>query len=440
MKTHTRTILTRVMVILFSVQASAQIPDFVKEEIQRRTDMGLNPSIVLGIYDDHGEHYFSTGTKHPGKIGKATSKTLYPLGSLGNTFTGLLTGKLIHEGHIKEETPLGTLVYPPLSLKDKQGREITILDVVTYQSGIKDGEAYNISPRATWDSLYEENNLKRIRPYKTGKTFMYSDWAMALLGEGLSENSGVPYPDLIRQELFTPLELAFHYIKKNTPNAALATTGDVQPDKDAGTHQEGSSQLWAGSMEALVSYGKIFLDPQPQWESTIETTTRTYLRDGNGVLCAMGWFKDQEDNLYHAGHYRGYNVFMAIDRKNGRVIALATNTGTADITDIGLYLLNEKMNPIYPYIEIPVKQDDLLKYTGHYINDAMGLELELSAEGAALQSISEADTLSLHYMGQDRFYYQGQKAHLSFETDENDQVVGVLLDKNGKKVMFIKMD
>ena len=439
MKTRKNSLLFPVLLLISLTRGMAQIPDFIKEEILRRTEMGINPSIVLGLHDEKGDHYLTSGYTDPQHHQKASGNTYYRLGSLGNTFTGLITGKWIREGKVKNSSGIGSLVTPPLPLKDRQGREITILDVVSYQSGITDSAGVAISPNAEWDSLYADRNLDRIRPYKAGSGFLYSDWAMALLAEGLAERSGISYAELIKRELFTPLGLEFKLLKPHSSASFLAPPSGI-PGNDKGSRQiTAPSLLWAGNIETLLSYGKLLLSPPNPWKGSIEEATRTFLETENGIQCAMGWFKDEQDNLYHAGHFEGYNTFIAVDRKNQRVITLMTNTGNADITDLGLYLLDPKKNPVFPFIEKPIQPEELKEYPGRYLNDAMGLELDLQVNQGRLQSISQQDTLSLHYMGEHRFFYPGQKAHLSFEKDENGQVVGVLLDKNGKKMMFIKV-
>lgn len=440
LKRYLNRILLSIPGLIFSTLAVAQIPASVQDEIQRRIDLGLNPSIALGIYDQQGDHYFVRGFKDPKNGEKATTKSLYRLGNLGNTLTGLLTARLIETDSLQPGTPLGSLVYPPLPLTDRKNNPISILDVVSYQSGISDEEAYRISPLVTWDLLYDDDNLEKLRPYRTGGVFTYSDWAMAALAEGLVEYRKKPYPELLRSEVLAPLTLGFKYLKEGQGLASLAKPGSGPEDHLQTPGIKATSLNWVGSIEGLLHYGKVLLSPPASWEKTAEQVFHTYLTTDTGIHTSMGWFKDEQGNLYHAGHYSGYNTFIAIDPTHQRVITLATNTDAADITDLGLFLLDPEINPLEPFIKKPILPDSLQTYAGVYINEAMGLELELQVEEGQLTSIQAEDTVSLHFMGQHRFFYEGLKAHLNFEKDENDQVVGVTLDKNGNKVMLIKMN
>jgi hypothetical protein len=90
--------------------------------------------------------------------------------------------------------------------------------------------------------------------------------------------------------------------------------------------------------------------------------------------------------------------------------------------------------------EHPADPESLTSYTGTYINDAMGMELQLGIIENTLKVKEHEDTLSLHFMGNNRFFYKGLKAYLEFELNEEEKVVGVVLHKNGKQMMFIKTD
>ena len=425
--------------LLTAVEGSAQIPETVKEIITQRVTSGTNPSIALAYFDQNGEHYFASGTANEQTGKQASENTLYRAGNLGNTLTALVTGRLAAKNEFSFQKAIGDLVYPPLPITDLKGDTVRIGNIMAYTSGIDDRRAYRISKKAQWDILYEDSLRVQLQPENTGTALNYSDWGMGLLSEGLGEYTRKGYPGLVKIHILQPLQLPFFYLKPNEIHAQLALPRPSSNEELLKTPQIEALQLyWTASVKSLLKYGKVFLDPPSGWSETVELLIKTRFESEEGIKTTLGWFKDDRENLYHAGHYRGYNTFLAIDRANQRVIALATNTSEADISDLGVFLLDPSRNPLESYLPEAIDNGALHSYAGVYVNEAMGLELELEVTQGELRSVQGEDTVSLHYMGHHSFFYEGQKAHLNFERDERDRVVGVRLFNNGKEVMLIK--
>lgn len=440
MKPYCKCIISSIFCLLFFSPGFAQIPQEAKDEIQNRVSLEINPSITLAIHDSLGDHYFVSGYSDRDRRVKASTKTLYRLGSLGNTLTGILTAKLSSSGIIEKDTTLGSLVTPALPLKDLRGRSISILDVITHYSGLSDQKGIAITPEANWDVLYEEGIPERISPYRSGEDFLYSDWAIALLANGLAEFTKTPYAQLVHREVLTPSGIPMTYLAEKVNKPGLASGYSPNTDKKSPLPLSAPTLGWAANTEALLKYGKKILTPVPEMQGAIKIATQTYRFNPEGISTAMGWFTDPKGNLYQAGYYKGFNTFMAIDIKNKRIIVLATNTDAADITDIGLHLLNPEHTSLQRFIPQAITPTLLQAYEGVYINDAMGTSLRLEIQQDSLKVVQSEDTLSLHFMGNHRFFYKGLKAHLEFENNENGQVVGVTLNKNGSQMMFIKTE
>ena len=410
----------------------------IKKEIRNRISTGLNPSIALAVHDETGTQIFVEGNADPRNNKAATANTLYRLGSLGNTLTGLLAAELHNNKYLDIFQPISHLSdnYPDLT--DLQGKEITLQDILAYKSGIEDETAFSLSPRASWNVLENDDQVELIAPYTTGQVFSYSDWAIGLAAESMSTAMGSTYAELLFEEVLDESELKFKYLKEGEIATQMAL--GMKASNAETPYIKSESMLWAASITDLLAYGKFLLTPPPGHSEVVALTTKTHFVSEIGINTGLGWLKDHRGNLYHAGHYPGFNTFLAIDRKNNKVIALATNTDGADISDLGLYLLSPEENPLRPYREMAIDPVELSTYEGHYINEALGLELELQVNEGELRSIHKEDTVSLHFMGEHCFFYEGLKAHLDFERDHEDRVVGVTLNDNGKEVMFIKLN
>ena len=111
---------------------AAQLQTVLNKDLAKAISSGaLAPStgagVTIGIVD-HGEtRVFAYGTARPDSI--------FEIGSITKTFTGLLLAQLVQQGEVKfdepvrELLPAGTVAKPP-------GSEITLLDLATQHSGL----------------------------------------------------------------------------------------------------------------------------------------------------------------------------------------------------------------------------------------------------------------------------------------------------------------
>ncbi len=69
--------------------AQKSLPEDVAKSIQERIANGHSPSIVVGIIDKDGPQYYLFGNKTEGGD-PVNEHTIYEIGSISKTFTGLL--------------------------------------------------------------------------------------------------------------------------------------------------------------------------------------------------------------------------------------------------------------------------------------------------------------------------------------------------------------
>jgi CubicO group peptidase (beta-lactamase class C family) len=91
----------------------------------------LAPSTGAGVsiaVIDHGvRRVFSYGTAKPDSI--------FEIGSITKTFTGLILSQMVKQGKVKFDDPVRDLL-PPGTVAKPAGAEITLLDLATQHSGL----------------------------------------------------------------------------------------------------------------------------------------------------------------------------------------------------------------------------------------------------------------------------------------------------------------
>ncbi len=158
--------------------------------------------VTIGIID-HGERLvFSYGV--------AKDDSIFEIGSMTKTFTGLILSQMVEQGKVKFDEPVRELL-PSGTVAKPAGQEITLLDLATQHSGLprlpdnfKPADNKNPYADYTADNLY--TYLKNQGVAKPAKTdFLYSNLGFGLLGQALSDRAGIAYPQLLHEEIAAPL-------------------------------------------------------------------------------------------------------------------------------------------------------------------------------------------------------------------------------------------
>ncbi len=92
-------------------QSSIKLPDDVVNSIEKRIEFGLNPSIVVGIIDKDGPHYFNFGKKSDNGA-EANEHTIYEIGSITKVFTATLLSQQVIDGKLKLDDPIKNYLPP----------------------------------------------------------------------------------------------------------------------------------------------------------------------------------------------------------------------------------------------------------------------------------------------------------------------------------------
>src|SRR5687768_16863735 len=95
------------LLFLYSISFSQaeKLSSAVVSNIQQRIESGTNPSVVIGIIDKEGSHYYSFGKKKKGGK-KVNEHTIYEIGSITKVFTATLLADQRVKGELSPEDPI----------------------------------------------------------------------------------------------------------------------------------------------------------------------------------------------------------------------------------------------------------------------------------------------------------------------------------------------
>jgi CubicO group peptidase (beta-lactamase class C family) len=156
---------------------------------------GTGSGATVGVWKHGQQRVFAYGTANP--------DSLFEIGSITKTFTGLALAQFVVQGKARLDEPVRELL-PPNTVTHPRGKEITLLDLATHRSGLPtmptNVHSTNVeSPFADYGvaDLYDFMKTWGVAQ-PPHAPFGYSSLGMALLGQALANRANVSYEDLLR--------------------------------------------------------------------------------------------------------------------------------------------------------------------------------------------------------------------------------------------------
>jgi len=302
----------------------------------------LAPATGAGVsiaVDVHGvRRVFSYGTAKPDSI--------YEIGSITKTFTGLMLSQMAMQGKVKLDEPVRELL-PPGTVVKPDGQEITLLDLATRRSGLPPmPDNINL---ANMDNPYADYHAADLLAFigkhgvanPTRASSPFGSLGFGLLGLTLANRAGTSYAALLKDEIADPLGLKdttialnpeqqlrliaghdeFHGPAKAWDTDALAgaigirsTAGDMLSYLEANLHPEALKPV-AGSPGAATLSAALRLALQPQSEVS------------PGMRIALGWlYQEETGNYWHNGATAAYSSYAFFNPKGDYAAVVLLNT------------------------------------------------------------------------------------------------------------------
>ena len=179
----------------------AEFAPVVKDGLLRES---TGCGVAIGVVD-HGQRRIFT-------YGAARRDSIFQIGSVTKTFTGLALAQLAVNQKVRLDEPLGAILFPDIAA-GSPATETTLLDLATHRSGLP-SVPDNLEPRDPGNPFadYDRVALRQFLVHH-GTTrpadakYLYSSFGIALLGYALAQRAGVPYADLVKTEITDPLQM-----------------------------------------------------------------------------------------------------------------------------------------------------------------------------------------------------------------------------------------
>ncbi len=321
----------------------------------------LAPATAAGLTIGLLQH----GERRVMVFGTAKTDSIYEIGSLTKTFTGLILAQMVEQGLVRLDEPVRQLL-PPGTVAKPQGPEISLLDLTTQHSGLprmpdnfKPGNPDN--PYADYGAanLYQyisQHGLEKVGSPK----FLYSNLGVGLLGQALTDRAGVPYATLLAQQVSGPLGMSDtvvtlsaaqqrRFIEGHSADHRPAHAWDLDALAGAGAIRSTASDLLK-YLEAELHPKKISAGHSPQARTlpaAIKLSQEPRAEAAPGTQIAFNWLYVTADGTYwHNGATGGYSSFAFFNPKQdygGVVLLNTTVSGTGSFADLVGHHLEQRL-------------------------------------------------------------------------------------------------
>ena len=200
-----RILLSLAFLVLFTVNAQAQLPSDFDEVVMRDMEKWHAPGLGLAIVKD-GETILAKGYGVKSfKTNEAVNEnTLFQAGSTTKAFAAMSIAMLIDQGKANWDDPIIKHI-PEFKMSDPYVQQnLTIRDALSHRSGV--GALSNIN-MFIGEDLDETIDLMASVDQQASfrQEWDYNNTTFALSGEVVERISGVPFHQFVRDNILTPL-------------------------------------------------------------------------------------------------------------------------------------------------------------------------------------------------------------------------------------------
>ena len=323
-------------------------------EVEKR-DVGM----VVGLVDEHGSCIVSYGKMDDGASPEINGNTLFEIGSITKTFTGLLLQEMIERGEMRLDDPVARYLPKLVRMPTRNSKEITLFHLVTHTSGLPRNPE-NLDPKRA-DNPLAEYTAEKLNAYlsdykltrQPGAKFEYSNLGSGLLGHVIALKAGIDYESLVTDRICRPLKMDSTRITLTPELKARLATGHNQFGY-AVSSMDFHSQAGAGALRStandLLKYVAANLGLMPSSLTTLmEKTHAVHFRSAiPPVNIALAWlvqFDPQGRKIVsHSGGTYGYRTFAGFDKARRRGVVVLSNSSYDGVgpDSIGMLLLQSE--------------------------------------------------------------------------------------------------
>jgi CubicO group peptidase (beta-lactamase class C family) len=277
----------------------------------------------------------------------AKEDSLFEIGSITKTFTGLILSEMVVEKKLSLDTPVRELL-PPGTVAKPDGPEITLLSLATHHSGMaRMPDNFHPADPANPYADYTEKDLfqyvaKTGLALKPDAKFQYSNVGMGLLGDALAHKAGETYSELLKQDVLEPLHMEHTFIVLPAAKQGNFLAGHNGMDKPVHAWDLDAMAPAGGirsDVRDMLKYMAAQLHPPPGTVAQAVELQHELRADMDGAKIAINWMFDPRDANYdHGGATGGFTSYAFFNAKNDVAGVILVNRASGLAESLGVQI------------------------------------------------------------------------------------------------------
>lgn len=379
------------LLLLCSLLASAQNPSGnIQKNIDslfKAYDTKTGPGVAVLIIRDQQvifkKGYGIANLEYDEPI---TATSVFDIASVSKQFTGYAIATLIQQGKISENDD----IHKYLPDVPQYAQKITVHNLLHHTSGIRDWPTTLNMAGWRWDEDFLFDDIMRMvkhqkdLDFEPGSKFSYSNTGYNLLAEIVGKVSGKPYPQWVKENIFTPLNMNSSIVMDNHQKVIkhLATSyygnGDGAGKINDALIAYGSSSIYTNVEDLgkwVIFFQKALESKDPVVQRMIQTDILTN-KEKNDYGYGLIMSNNGASLIEHDGGWAGYRTIISNYPDDKLSIILLSNASgfnpESSSLAIAKMFLKEKLKsgPVREDLQnvptIKVNESQLQKYTGSY--------------------------------------------------------------------------
>ncbi|WP_433974742.1 serine hydrolase domain-containing protein [Tunturiibacter lichenicola] len=293
--------------------------------------------ITIGVISHGQRTIFSYGTAKPDSV--------FEIGSITKTFTGLILAQMVEQKSVQLTEPVRDLL-PTGTVAKPSGPEITLLDLSDQHSGLPRlpdnfAPADPTNPYADYDTkLLYAFIAKHGVELPADAPFGYSNLGVGLLGAALANRANLPYNDLLHQQITGPLQMNDTAVTL-TPAMKTRFIAGYDADHHPAHAWDLDALAGAGGIRSTAADMLLYLEAQLHPDKLPPATTPRgktlpaainashiiHAEVSPAAHIALNWFHTDADNgFWHNGGTGGYSSYAVFNPDKDFAVVVLFNT------------------------------------------------------------------------------------------------------------------
>lgn len=338
-------------ILIPKIQEVSNIDQIVAPYLEHKTTKGLS----VGIYKQGKIDYYNYGICSEENPVTPTEHSIYEIGSITKTFTGLLFAQMLEEGKVHADDPISKFL-PKEIVHWDDSLQITLTELVSHSSGLpRIPKNLYLQMFKHMDNPYKEYTeedlyafLNKYTPLaKSDRKVDYSNLGMGLLGNILAQVDGVDYASLVENRILSPLQMDASFAGYKPNKQITGHNGFGEPT----AAWEEQTLEGAGAIRSNTADMMKYLKANLKVSGTIVKSHQVIRADNAHMQVAMGWHilypkSNNLELLFHNGGSGGFRSVILISKEHQTGVVILSNC-IESVDEIGIRIM-EFISEVHP--------------------------------------------------------------------------------------------